>query len=625
MQGQVIERLARQRAGRGQGDRGQAGLVELIHGVVIGAVEIATQQAIAAVARIARDADDAPHRHAHQRQRVRGQHEAALDGLGHDLGGTGGLELFEVAVVQRAHHHRHAGRMGLHEVQDLQRRRGVVVADDDGAGARQAGGHQALHLGGVAEHHALAGGGGLAHAVGVEVQRHVGDALSLQQPREVLARAAVAADDDVGLALDALLGDGGQLHGLHQPVAAGQLHHDAVAVHHDDRRDEHGQHHAGQHRADPALGDQVLLLAQRQQHEAELAGLRQEQARAQRRAGGRAEQPRQPGDQRRFGQHRQRGQQDHQPPAVHQRMPVQLHADGDEEQAEQHVVEGPDVGLHLVLVFGLGDQHAGDEGAQRQAQAGMLGQPGQAQRDQQQVEHEELVALAPRHQREPPAHQLLAAIEQQGQQHHRLEPGPGQGLGHLATAAVQRRDQHQQRHHGQVLEQQHAHHQPAMRALQLQPLGQQLDDDGGRAHRHRRPQHQRALPAQLPAAAQHREPGHQQRIAQHRAADGQHHLHQAQAEHGGLERAQLGQVELQPDDEHQEHDAELGEIFDAGRVVREGQGIRPDQHPHRQITQHRRQLQRAAGHHTQHGGHEVEQGEVEGGHEGMVDGGGRPG
>jgi hypothetical protein len=63
------------------------------------------------------------------------------------------------------------------------------------------------------------------------------------------------------------------------------------------------------------------------------------------------------------------GQQQHQQPLVEHRPPVELHADGDEEQAQQHVVEGPDVGLDLVLVFGLGDQHAGDEGAQRQRQA----------------------------------------------------------------------------------------------------------------------------------------------------------------------------------------------------------------------------------------------------------------
>ena len=117
-------------------------------------------------------------------------------------------------------------------------------------------------------------------------------------------------------------------------------------------------------------------------------------------------------------------EQQHQEPLLEHGPPVELHADGDEEQAQQHVVEGPDVGLDLVLVFGLGHQHAGDEGAQRQRQAEVLGQPGQAQRDEQQVEDEELLAAAPRHQRQPPAHRALAADQQHGQQRGGLERWP---------------------------------------------------------------------------------------------------------------------------------------------------------------------------------------------------------
>jgi hypothetical protein len=94
-------------------------------------------------------------------------------------------------------------------------------------------------------------------------------------------------------------------------------------------------------------------------------------------------------------------------------------------EAQQHVVEGPDVGFHLVLEFGLGDQHAGDESAERQRQAGVLGQPGQAEGDQQQVEHEQLVAFLSCDQGQPPAHDGLPARQQQPEQHHCLEQRPG--------------------------------------------------------------------------------------------------------------------------------------------------------------------------------------------------------
>ena len=42
---------------------------------------------------------------------------------------------------------------------------------------------------------------------------------------------------------------------------------------------------------------------------------------------------------------------------------VEQHADGDEEEPEQHVAERLDVVLDLVAVLGLGDQHAGQEGS----------------------------------------------------------------------------------------------------------------------------------------------------------------------------------------------------------------------------------------------------------------------
>ena len=178
MQRQVGQRAAQAGRGRRQRHAVQARLLQFFDGVVVGAVEVAAQQAVARVARVAGQADHPAHRHAHQRQRVAGQHQRAFDGLGHHLGGAGGAQRLEVGVVDGAHDHRHLRRVLAHQAQDLQRRGRVRVADHHRAGARQAGGHQALQPRGIAEHHALAGGGGLAHAVGVEVQRHVGDALA---------------------------------------------------------------------------------------------------------------------------------------------------------------------------------------------------------------------------------------------------------------------------------------------------------------------------------------------------------------------------------------------------------------------------------------------------------------
>ena len=51
---------------------------------------------------------------------------------------------------------------------------------------------------------------------------------------------------------------------------------------------------------------------------------------------------------------------------------VERHADGGEEQAEQQALERGDVGLDLVAVVGVGEQHAGDEGAERGREPGLL-------------------------------------------------------------------------------------------------------------------------------------------------------------------------------------------------------------------------------------------------------------
>ena len=209
---------------------------------------------------------------------------------------------------------------------------------------------------------------------------------------------------------------------------------------------------------------------------------------------------------------------------------------------------------------------------------------------------------------------LLAADQQQRQQRRRLHAAPSRARSAMSPPlASERRDQHQQRHHGQILEQQHAHHAAAVLGFELQPLGHQLDDDGGAATS---PARRRAPPRPAsPAPRACRLKANSQTssaLPSTRAGDRQHHLRQAQAEHQLAHAAQLGQVELQPDHEHQEHDAELGQVLDAGRVLGQRQRVRADQHADHQVAQHRRQLQRAADHHAEHRGDQVQQDEFEG-------------
>jgi hypothetical protein len=68
---------------------------------------------------------------------------------------------------------------------------------------------------------------------------------------------------------------------------------------------------------------------------------------------------------------------------------IQQHADGDKEQTQQHIAEGFDVFLDLIAVFGFRNQHARDKRTQREGKPGKLGQPRNAEGDQQHIQYKE--------------------------------------------------------------------------------------------------------------------------------------------------------------------------------------------------------------------------------------------
>ena len=88
-------------------------------------------------------------------------------------------------------------------------------------------------------------------------------------------------------------------------------------------------------------------------------------------------------------------------PVADQRLNIQLHTDGNEEEAKQDVAEWTDVVFYLNTVFGFGKQHTGDECAQCHRQAFKLCQIGHAQSNQQNVDHKEFGRFAFGNQSEP--------------------------------------------------------------------------------------------------------------------------------------------------------------------------------------------------------------------------------
>jgi len=83
----------------GQREAVQALLFAVAGAVVIGPMEVAAQQVVACIALVLYQPDHAAHGHAHQGQRVAGQHEGTLDRFGHDLRGTGGAQALQGMVI----------------------------------------------------------------------------------------------------------------------------------------------------------------------------------------------------------------------------------------------------------------------------------------------------------------------------------------------------------------------------------------------------------------------------------------------------------------------------------------------------------------------------------------------
>ena len=69
---------------------------------------------------------------------------------------------------------------------------------------------------------------------------------------------------------------------------------------------------------------------------------------------------------------------------------VEQHADGDEEQAQQHVAERPYHRFHLMPEFGFRQHHTSEKGAQGERQADDLGGPRRTKYYEQHAKDKEL-------------------------------------------------------------------------------------------------------------------------------------------------------------------------------------------------------------------------------------------
>ncbi len=284
---------------------------------------------------------------------------------------------------------------------------------------------------------------------------------------------------------------------------------------------------------------------------------------------------------------------------------VEQHPRRHEEQAEQHVAERLDVLLHLMAERRLGNEHPGDERAERERQPEAVGDERGAERDEQQVQHEQLLRAAPRDDVEPARHEALADDEQQRERDHDLDRREAEREREiLRRLGAERGDHDQQRHHREILEQQHAEDVAAVLGLDLEPLGEHLRHDRRRRHRERAAERDTALPRDV-------HPALEQRAEHEREHEGRDDLQEAESEHEPLHRPQLREREFEADRKHQEHHAEFREVLGPFEIRRDAEGVRADQDADGQIAEHRRQVQRAEYDDAHHRGQQQQQGHFE--------------
>ena len=251
---------------------------------------------------------------------------------------------------------------------------------------------------------------------------------------------------------------------------------------HDNRREQHGEHHGRQHHLHGQRRRDSRTLNFRKQDKAKLTARAKPQPGTHCRTTHRPEQARKAEHQRKLDDQQSRQHRQHQEQIGKNQRDIQHHAHSHKEETKQYIAEGFDIFFNLMPEFGLRNQHPRDKCAKRHRQTELLGQPGQAERHKQHIEHEKFGGLALRNEKEPFAQQALAKYKYQRQQGRSLEQGDAHGHRHLLGRLRERRDKNQQRDNRQILKQQHAHHFATVRRIKLPAFAEHLGQEGRGGH-----------------------------------------------------------------------------------------------------------------------------------------------
>ena len=224
-----------------------------------------------------------------------------------------------------------------------------------------------------------------------------------------------------------------------------------------------------------------------------------------------------------------------------------LHAERDEEQGHEEVPDAGDLRDDVRPVGKRRDAHASDQGAHLARQAEVLGDaaddeaPGGG-RDQDQLR-------PARGCLEQPGEHVAAHEEREGDQHGAPHDRPRDG----EDVGVRQVGLHGHEQDGpEILDHEDAQGQPPREHLQLELVPQELDHDEGRAERDDDGEIVDIEGARAGLVAEPAEEGEAQEGIDHELAD-------AEREQRSPHAPELTEIDLQPDDEEQEDESDLGD------------------------------------------------------------------
>ena len=221
------------------------------------------------------------------------------------------------------------------------------------------------------------------------------------------------------------------------------------------RSDEHrDRDHRDEQRADRCR-DHARLRCALKDDEAELAALREQEDEHRPLGQGQRHRARHRPQQRGFQQQERRDQQRDQAGPLQHHREVDAHADGDEEESKQQALERLDVGLELAPVLAFGEQHAGEERAERHRQPHRLHQRRGGDDEQQRRGGEDLRRVAARDPAERRAQQQAPAEHDRSDDPDRFRRAEPAAFARMRPESEQR-DEREDRNRGHVLQQRDA-------------------------------------------------------------------------------------------------------------------------------------------------------------------------